>query len=230
MKLSVKSLTMTAIVAAAMMESNDSFAEAHRRTSMLDVMGRTNAYRRRQHRHHPSPFADLLADFWTMPVYEHSQESEQHHQHMQRHHHTTQYDLFEDKDGYRLTLEVPGVAAEDLNVSVSEDRTLRVTGSRKYRNPSTKKIVNEARLDQTFQLSSKCNIEAIEVALLDGILTITAPKKVPEVRKLTVSTERKELVDEIEAEEENDGAGSVAEVTEDGELTITEDTDEVEEK
>lgn len=69
-----------------------------------------------------------------------------------------------DEEGIKI--ELPGVKAEDIDVSV-EGRTLRVTGKNRHGKELTYAYTLKSTIDDT----------AISAKLQDGLLSITLPKK-----------------------------------------------------
>lgn len=164
------------------------------------------------------PFADLVSDMLTVPVYWDSllQQTGQQLTDVRR----PRFQLNENDEGYRLTMEVPGVAAQDLDVTLeSSGRVLRVKGSRKYRGAKDE-VLQEAKFEQAFELSPNLDIDGLKVSLADGILDISAPKLQPSVRKLEIT---KKTISAEQEEEGNEDLSSVAEVEVADGLTITTD-------
>ena len=88
--------------------------------------------------------------------------------------------LSEDDDNLFLTAELPGVSPESLDVSVKGD-TLTMRGEVKPAEPGAE--VNFHRREResgsfrrTLVLPVKVNIDAIDAAFKNGVLTVTMPK------------------------------------------------------
>jgi len=120
---------------------------------------------------------DLISDILTIPVNSLLRQSVQHHQR------SPKYEIFQEGDMYELSLEVPGVKAEDLTVEllieedddVGEHYVLKVSGKRLYR--SFGGIVQESQFEKSFQLDDDdVDVNKLSVSLSNGILTISAPK------------------------------------------------------
>ena len=79
-----------------------------------------------------------------------------------------------------LTMEVPGVAAEDLSVEIEDGDVLHVRGGRIVREGGSSA---QSEFDQAFQLDEDIDVENIEVTLASGILTVSAPRKEKEEPK-----------------------------------------------
>lgn len=96
-------------------------------------------------------------------------------------------DVFEDTQALILRAEVPGVRAEDIEITV-ENNVLTLKGEKKAqptRNRRTEQTYGT--FTRRFHLPTHVDPAAIEAGLSDGILTVTLPKK-PEVqpRKIEV--------------------------------------------
>lgn len=76
-------------------------------------------------------------------------------------------DLEEDKEEYRLSVDLPGIKKEELKLEVKGNYLL-INGSSKEKNRSYTKH---------FSLPEKADFEHIEADLKDGILTVNIKKK-----------------------------------------------------
>ncbi len=89
-------------------------------------------------------------------------------------------DVNESNDSFEVLVEVPGVAKEDLSVSV-EQNVLTISGKRSIPAPDGKRrIVGEisrADIARKFRLPASADIDAIRTEYANGILRITIPKK-----------------------------------------------------
>jgi HSP20 family protein len=90
-------------------------------------------------------------------------------------------DVYEDEHNLVLKLEVPGIAEEDLNVSV-ENNTLTVSGERKLE--KDEKEENFHRIERrygsftrTFRLPNTVDPEKVEAGYDKGVLKITLAKR-----------------------------------------------------
>ena len=89
-------------------------------------------------------------------------------------------DVFEDKEGIKLTAELPGVKAEDVKISL-ENQTLTLRGEKKQIAEETVEKVHRyersyGSFERTFTLPSTVDSEKIQATFEDGILTVTLPK------------------------------------------------------
>ncbi len=103
-------------------------------------------------------------------------------------------DIYETEDRFVVTLELPGIAAEDVDVSV-EDSTLTVRGERKFYSEVDEDSFHrvERRYGQfvrSLSLPSTADAERIQASFDKGILTIEVPKaEQAKPRKITVKAE-----------------------------------------
>lgn len=101
-------------------------------------------------------------------------------------------DCIEKENGYTLTLEVPGVEKEEVQIEVDND-TLIIKGEKKSEtiNSEDDKFVCE-RCYGTFRrelrLPTDCEVDNVDAAYKNGVLTISIPKI------KTVEKEKKKIV------------------------------------
>jgi HSP20 family protein len=101
--------------------------------------------------------------------------------------------ISEDKDSFRLNIEMPGIPKEDVKISL-ENNTLTISGTKKAQNKSedTNLIMNEiyyGEFCRSFNISDEIKKDAIEAEFKDGLLQITLPKveeAKPVVKEITV--------------------------------------------
>ena len=101
-------------------------------------------------------------------------------------------DVIDTGDAYKLDAELPGFKKEDINIDVEND-CLTISVERKVEDEDKRpNYVKRERVYGSFSRSfdvSGINVEGIEAAYQDGILTLTMPKKVeqkPASRKLEI--------------------------------------------
>jgi HSP20 family protein len=100
-------------------------------------------------------------------------------------------DIAEFDDHFSIEVELPGVAADQVDLQVKDD-TLRLTAKRGGPEPAemTNQVVRERRRGtyvRTFHLGTLVEREGIQGNLKDGVLTIRLPKAVDALpRKITV--------------------------------------------
>jgi HSP20 family molecular chaperone IbpA len=157
---------------------------------------RAEQYRNRGHHHAAasSPF-DFMADILSTPVYYTSsngnpnslmrQSEESRLRRAQQS--SPRFDIQELEDAYELTMEVPGMEAKDLSVELEDNDLLRVSGSRRFTSEGGQVV--ETKFDQSFSLED-VETEHVKVTLSNGLLKISAPKKVTQVTRLIIEQEQ----------------------------------------
>lgn len=87
--------------------------------------------------------------------------------------------VFADKNGYVVKLEVPGVAPEDVSIE-AEGRTLKVSGKREVPSPAEGSFHRRERgtgqFSRSFQVPADLDLSRAEAAYKHGILTVRIPK------------------------------------------------------
>ena len=101
-------------------------------------------------------------------------------------------DVIDTGDAYKLDAELPGFKKEDIDINVEND-CLTISVERKVEDEDKRpNYVKRERVYGAFSRSfdvSGIDVEKIEAAYQDGILTLTMPKKVevkPASRKLEI--------------------------------------------
>ena len=91
---------------------------------------------------------------------------------------TPPVDLLETSDAYILVAELPGVAREDLTISMHDDGRLTLAGVRRERagNEYHRVERGHGRFSRTFVLPEPIDPEAVTADLIEGLLTLTLPK------------------------------------------------------
>lgn len=89
-------------------------------------------------------------------------------------------DIEENKDSYRVIMELPGLNKEDVQISL-EDGLLIVKGEKKFE--EEKKDVNYhsyerrfGKFERVFRINSDIKQDKVEASFKDGVLTIEMPK------------------------------------------------------
>jgi len=102
-------------------------------------------------------------------------------------------DVSSDDDGYRFRFDLPGVAKEDIQVSL-EDNVLTVTGERKNETEETEgKSVHRrerffGRFTRSFKLPPDADPDQVDAKYADGVLTLTVGKQeASKPRKISVA-------------------------------------------
>lgn len=107
---------------------------------------------------------------------------------------TPSVDTHETKEAFMVTMELPGVASDDVRIRL-EDGTLTVTGEKKaiFDESKSGKYVHFERafgqFTRSFNVPKTVNAEGIEASYKDGVLTITLPKsEVAQPKEIQVKT------------------------------------------
>ena len=91
-------------------------------------------------------------------------------------------DIYENKEALFLSLELPGVDAESLGISL-EKRVLTVTGRSRALAPHGYSLTHaeyrDGDYERSFTLSEVIDADKIEAALTDGVLRLKLPKAQP---------------------------------------------------
>jgi HSP20 family protein len=89
-------------------------------------------------------------------------------------------DVQETEDTYRVQAELPGLTKEDIQITL-ENNVLRLSGERKLEKDVEKE--NFHRVERTygtfsrsFMLPSQVDVEGVQAAFENGVLTVTVPK------------------------------------------------------
>ena len=185
----------------------------HGRGDTLMFPRRSYNYNRR------APSIDLMSDMFSLPVYFNSLFHQQQEELSHRAQSTRTCHVQELPSGeIELTMDVPGVAAADLNVELLEDGTvLRVSGSRHYHDSVTE-------FEQLFRLNKDVDANNLSVRLSDGVLRVTAPKKEKVIKKLPIVVEDEPgagVVDVDAQDAESDSTEAKGERQEVDGMTIT---------
>ena len=101
-------------------------------------------------------------------------------------------DIVETAEGVTLMLEMPGVAAEDVDISL-EKRVLTIRGKVHPAEPETLQLAHaeygEGDFERAFTMSDDFDPDKIGATVANGVLTVTLPRA-PEAqpKKITVTT------------------------------------------
>jgi len=92
---------------------------------------------------------------------------------------TPRTNLYDNGDHFEIWAEVPGLPKDDLSIKI-QGNYLELSGTRKSDAPEGYKAHRVERSNATFTrsftLPSDVDVEKVEAALRDGILTLTLPK------------------------------------------------------
>ena len=88
--------------------------------------------------------------------------------------------VFSDRDGYVVRLEIPGVSPDQLHIE-TQGRTLTVKGKRERRGPEGasfhRRERNAGEFSRSLQLADTLDLARAEATYKHGILTVRVPKK-----------------------------------------------------
>ena len=102
-------------------------------------------------------------------------------------------DLYQDKDAFTVRAELPGFRKEDISVEVANG-ILTVTGHQKTEGKSDQKdkatTTQERRVSRSISLPEQLNLDKIQAAYENGVLTVTLPKR-EEVKPKPIAIEVK---------------------------------------
>jgi HSP20 family protein len=89
-------------------------------------------------------------------------------------------DVEETEEGFTLHVELPGVAADDVEVSL-EENVLTITGERRFYDErgtdGFKRIERHfGRFHRAVRLPDRVDVDQVDASYRDGILTVTVPK------------------------------------------------------
>ncbi|MFA4903293.1 MAG: Hsp20/alpha crystallin family protein [Desulfobaccales bacterium] len=101
-------------------------------------------------------------------------------------------DFYETSQGLVLRLELAGVAAEDISLSLTAHE-LVVRGRRRPPPPEglrrfIRLEIGFGAFERRFTLPLPIDSEGVEAAYVDGILEVRLPRKVPQSRQITVKS------------------------------------------
>lgn len=98
---------------------------------------------------------------------------------------TTPAGVKEYQNSYVFEMDMPGMKSDDIKVEVEDDNVVVITGERKREEGScVKYLIMEQRrrfgkFTGRFLLPENANADAVSAACQDGVLTVTALKKLP---------------------------------------------------
>jgi HSP20 family protein len=97
---------------------------------------------------------------------------------------TPPIDVYETADGYVITIEVPGLTREQVDIAV-EDSRLVVRGRRLEANPGGDAVHyhlierGHGAFARSFEFPQKVAVDGVKADLAQGVLTIVLPKAPP---------------------------------------------------
>ena len=92
--------------------------------------------------------------------------------------------LYEDKDNYYVTAELPGLSKKDVKIEL-ENAVLTVSGERKAKEGKTESTFSFSR---SITVGDDVNATKVKAKMQDGVLTVTLPRQEErKPRQITVS-------------------------------------------
>ena len=108
------------------------------------------------------------------------------------------YQLIDNEEKFQISVDVPGVKADDLDVSI-EDGYLSIRGQRIAADDTSRFT---SKFSQTFSLDPAVDAEKLSAALNDGVLVVSAPKDLKRieenVRKIPILQSQGDEVTKLE--------------------------------
>lgn len=89
------------------------------------------------------------------------------------------YELVDNEDKFQLSVDVPGVKMDDINVSL-EDGYLTVSGQRSSGSDESRFT---SWFSQTFSLDAAVDVDQFSASLADGVLVVEAPKDMKRIEE-----------------------------------------------
>ena len=105
---------------------------------------------------------------------------------------TPSVNIHEDEGAYALSVELPGLKKEELEIEV-DGGVLILKGEKKFESEKSEKgfhLVERryGKFTRRFSLPETVNADGIEASMADGILTLTIPKiEAPKPKRISVS-------------------------------------------
>ena len=96
------------------------------------------------------------------------------------------YQVHEDNNMYTVSVDVPGVRAEDMNIKIEDSNVLHLSG----RKIQDGKNFSERKFEYRMTLGDDVQVDKISANLADGVLKLTVPKmevKKPEARTIQIT-------------------------------------------
>lgn len=101
----------------------------------------------------------------------------------------TGVDITSTENEFCLSLDMPGIKPDDLDITVKDCGLVSITGIRRF-NQQQGQTVKKARISKTFSVdAATVDLTQLKANLADGVLVVSAPKKPkPVARKIAVTT------------------------------------------
>jgi HSP20 family protein len=91
------------------------------------------------------------------------------------------YEVHENEKSYAISIDIPGVKADEMTLKLEGyGRVLHLSGGRKVVQKEGSVVVSQTKLIKRFTLGENVDTEKLSANLENGVLQVTAPKKVAE--------------------------------------------------
>jgi HSP20 family molecular chaperone IbpA len=123
-------------------------------------------------------------------------------QHLSQQLTSPRYELLDNDEKFQLTVDVPGVKKEDIDIRLQEG-LLTIRG---YREAKDEKSLVTSQFSQTFYLDPSIDVEKFTANLEKGVLVVTAPKDMKKleenVRKIPIMRTKEYTITSVPEESE----------------------------
>merc|ERR1719324_1740100 len=116
---------------------------------------------------------------------------------------THRYELVDNNEKFELTVDVPGVKEEDIDIKL-EENLLTVQGERTSSSESSQFT---SKFSKTFSLDQTVDVDKFTASLKNGVLTVSAPK---DLGKLEENVRRIPVVAAVDAPTSEEGETATA--------------------
>ena len=128
--------------------------------------------------HNPTDFRSLMNYFWNFMDSSNSEYSDL----------SPKIQVTEDKDAVKVTAEIPGIDEKDIDLKVSADGYLSISGEKKNESEEHTKDnyfseISYGMFRRTIQLPWDLDYEATTARYNNGVLTVSIPKSQTEKQK-----------------------------------------------
>ncbi len=128
--------------------------------------------------HNPTDFRSLMNYFWNFMDSSNSEYSDL----------LPKVQVTEDKDAVKVTAEIPGIDEKDIDLKVSADGYLSISGEKKNESEENTKDnyfseISYGMFRRTIQLPWDLDYEATTARYNNGVLTVSIPKSQTEKQK-----------------------------------------------
>merc|ERR1712125_174009 len=113
-------------------------------------------------------------------------------------HPTHRYELVDNNEKFELTVDVPGVKEDDIDIKL-EENLLTVQGQRTASSESSNFT---SKFSKTFSLDQTVDVEKFTASLKNGVLTVSAPK---DLEKLEANVRRIPVLAAVDAPASEEG-------------------------